>query len=197
MNKKLVALFNLILVLTAINGLGYSLWSKTLTITGTVTMAELNVVIESYKAITPVGYDEVAPISSVLSPDGRTLEVSCDNVFPCWLVWVGLDTHNIGTVPANVKNVVISFEDPNNIQQHFEIEEYFYGPYDDGNFKVVWGDVKADDLPFGGSQSLPIPIDPCQHAIAWMKIHFKDTSDPAAMNKSIKILITIVDDLAI
>jgi len=197
MNGKLVALFNLILVLTAITGLAYSHWSETLTITGTVTMAKINVVIESYKTITPVGYDEVAPISSVLSPDARTLEISCDNVFPCWLVWVGLNTHNIGTVPVNVKNVAISFEDPDNIKEYFEIEQYLYGPYDDGNFNVVWGDVKVDDLPFVGSKPLPIPIDPCQHAIAWIKIHFKDTSDPATMNKSIKILVTIVDDLAI
>ena len=196
MNRKLVALFNLMLVLVAISGLAYSHWSDTLTITGTVTMAEINVVIESYKAIVPVGQDELAPIATVLSPDASTLEISCDNVFPCWLVWVGLNTHNIGTVPVSVKNVAIAFEDPNNIKEHFVIEEYFFGPYDDGDFKVVWGDVRVDDLPFDGSSPLPIAMEPCRHVIAWIKIHF-DTDNTEVMNKSIKIFITIVDDLAI
>jgi len=196
MNKKLVALFNLTLVLVAINGFAYSHWSKTLTITGTVTMAKIDIIIDSYKTITPVGYDEEAPISSVLSPDASTLEISCDNVFPGWLLWVGLNTHNIGTIPVSVKDVNINFEDSDNIKDHFEIKEYFYGPYDDGDFKVVWGDVKVDNLPFCGSNPLPISMEPCQHVIAWIKIYFY-TDDQAATNKSIKIFITIVDDLAI
>jgi len=196
MNKKLVALFNLILVLTAISGLAYAHWSDTLIITGTVTMAKINAVIESYKAITPVGYDEIAPISTVLSPDASTLEISCDNVFPCWLVWVGLNTHNVGTVPVSVKDVAVSYEDSNNIAQYFKVEEYFYGPYNDGDFKAVWGDVRVDGLPFDGSSPLPIAMEPCRHVIAWIKIHF-DTDNTEVMNKSIKIFITIVDDLAI
>jgi len=39
-------------------------------------------------------------------------------------------------------------------------------------------------------------MEPCRHVIAWIKIHF-DTDNTEVMNKSIKIFITIVDDLAI
>ena len=172
-SRRFMAPLSLILIIMAASGFAYAHWSETLYISGTVTTGTWgeSTVIGSYKVLSP--YDDEL-IRDQLSPDNRTLQISVDNVFSSWFAWVGLKIHNEGSEPVNVMAPTYEFE-PDSVQDNFEIEEYFYGPYTCGWEipKEVWPFAKVENLPALPSTSPP-QIDPCQHAIVWIKLHSTD-----------------------
>ncbi|RLG59572.1 hypothetical protein DRN86_04045 [Candidatus Geothermarchaeota archaeon] len=170
-------------------------WSKTLRISGTVKTAKFVIVIGSYKVLIPKEYKNVTSVESELV-NNSTLKITCENVFPGWYIWVGLVIHNKGTLPARVKDVNVAIEDLDGIGDYFNVSNYFYGPYSKGDFIEVWGGVKAEDLPFDNWKEPPISFDPCQKVISWTRISF-NTDDPNAMDKTVEILVSIVDDVDI
>jgi hypothetical protein len=201
MNEKIAAIFCTILVAMSLSGVAYSHWSDTVNIMGTVEMAHLEIVIGSEKVLSPHN-DRI----TVSKPDKQTLQIIAEDVSPCWYVWIGLLIHNEGILPAEAKEPVITFEDPDNLQDYIDSYTYFYGPHTGGDHNsYVWGShAKLENLPDDGDEPLfpaepvepPVPIDPCQHVVTWTWVHF-DTDDNSMMGKTIKIFITIVDDFAI
>lgn len=194
-NGKLVAPLASILILTAVTGFAYSHWSETLYIEGTVRTGtwSTTTTIGSYKILSPWN-DGL--ITHHLSTGNRTLRIATDNVFQCWYAWVGLVIHNEGTLPVNVKAPTYEFS-PDNVENCFEIQTYFYGPYSGGDFTVVYAHVKLPPLepndiapPPPGNVSPPITIDPCQHAVIWIKLHSTDNLG------AVQISITVVNELA-
>lgn len=172
-----MAPLGLILIIMAVSGFAYAHWSQSLYISGTVTTGTWgNTVIGSYKVLSP--YNDTL-ITRQLSTDKRTLQISSDNVFSSWFAWVGLVIHNEGGEPVNVWGPTYEF-DPDSVEDNFEIEEYFYGPYSEGDFTDVYAHVKLlplepkDIAPPPLENVLPPIIDPCQHAIVWIKLHSTD-----------------------
>ena len=191
--QKLIVPLSSVLILMAITGFAYSHWSDAIYISGTVKMGHARTIIDSYKVLSP--YDDDL-IKDQLSTDYRTLQISSDNVFSSWYAWVGLKIHNTGTLPVNVKDPTYEFE-PDNVKNSFEIETYFYGPYTTGREipKEVWAHAKAsakvETLPALPSDTPPITIDPCQHAIVWIKLHSVDDLG------AVQISITVTNELAV
>jgi len=186
-NKKFIAPLSLVLIMMAITGYAYSHWSDSIYISGTIKMAHRRTIIDSYKVLSP--YDDDL-ITKELSADNRTLQISSENVFASWYAWVGLKIHNTGTLPVKVKAPTYDFV-PDNAENSFEIEIYFYGPYTGGAIpKEVWAHAKVDTLPVLPSDPPPI-INPCQHAIVWIKLHSVDNLG------AVQISITVTNELAV
>ena len=185
--QKFIIPLSSVLIVMAITGLAYSHWSDTIYISGTIKTGHWRAIIDSYKVLSP--YDDDL-ITKQLSADNRTLQISSDNVFSSWYAWVGLKIHNTGTVPVKVKSPTYGF-DPDNVENSFEIETYFYGPYTGGAIpKEVWAHAKVKTLPVLPSDPPPI-IDPCQHAIVWIKLHSVDNLG------AVQISITVTNELAV
>jgi hypothetical protein len=191
---KLTALILIPLIALAILGISYSHWQEILTITGTVTTGKWGLTIGSDKVVKPVGYDENRSITDEILPGNQTLHLICHNISHCWHIWVGLVIHNEGILPTTVKEHTIQITGATGYEQNFTITTYYYGPYNDGEFVVVWGGVKMDDLPFPGNQTLPIPLNPGQTAITWTDLKFNST-DPTLLLDPVHIYITIRDDI--
>jgi len=185
-DQKLIVPISSMLILLAITGFAYSHWSETLYISGTVKMAHRHTIIDSYRVSSPWD-DEL--ITSELSADNRKLTITTDNVFSSWYVWVGLKIHNTGTIPVWVLTPTCEFV-PDNAEDNFEIETYFYGPYSHGHEvpENVWQKAHYWNLPADDNREPPVPADPCQHAIVWIKLHATDNIG------AIEIDITVVDE---
>ncbi len=190
--QKFIVPLSAVLIVMAITGFAYSHWSDAIYMSGTVKTGHRRTIIDSYKVLSP--YDDDL-IKKQLSADERTLQILSDNVFSSWYAWVGLKIHNTGTLPVKVKAPIYEFE-PDNVKNSFEIETYFYGPYTYGWEipKQVWAHAKAgakvETLPVLPSDPPPI-IDPCQHAIVWIKLHSVDNLG------AVQISITITNELAV
>lgn len=186
--QKLIVPLSAVLIVMAITGFAYSHWGDAIYMSGTVKTGHRRTIIDSYKVLSP--YDDDL-INKQLSADDRTLQISSDNVFSSWYAWVGLKIHNTGTLPVKVKAPTYEFE-PDNVENSFEIETYFYGPYTYGWEipKEVWAWAKVETLPVLPSDPPPI-INPCQHAIVWIKLHSVDNLG------AVRISITITNELAV
>ena len=207
MKGKILAILNLILILTIINGLAHSHWQQTLTITGTVTTGKWGTEIGSSKVLYPHGYDEHMTITDQTLPDHQTLKITIENTTSSWYTWVGLVIPNDGILPAQVKTPIYEYlSNSINIESHFTNTTYFYGPFDGGDFNAVWDGTQIEDLPPQEStdppfttpppQTPPITLETSQKAIIWTKIIF-ETTDPTIIGQTIQIYITNVDDTLI
>ena len=196
-------------VILSIIGFAYSHWSDTIDITGSVKMAHIHMTIKSYKNLTSRDIQKYSNIWSELSADGHTLTITIDGLKPCWFVWIGLATQNQGTLPAQVKPLQYSYEDPYGLKQYFENKTYFYGPYPEetgfGDLEV-WGHVKVDnqlksdgtvDFPTEVPTHAPFIADPGEKVVIWVWIHVLPSTPEDAQGKTITIYITIVDDMAL
>lgn len=208
---EISALLMAFTIALSILGVVYSHWGDTVKIKGYVEMAHIKFTVISYKNLTSRSVQRYSNIASELSADGHTLTLTCDNVGPCWFVWIGLVGQNQGSLPAKLKTPEYDFDDINGFHDYFETKEYFYGPYPEetGLGKLeVWNNVKVDDelLPDGSVTFSttptatspppfePIPIDPMEKAIIWIWIHCKLDIPPNAQGKTITMYIKIVDD---
>jgi hypothetical protein len=71
-----------------------------------------------------------------------------------------------------------SVYDPNNVWRYFKHTEYFYGPYDAGQFATanpkVWGGLKYYQLPpTPCPTSPPISLEYCHKLVLWIKLKFE------------------------
>ncbi|MDH5437279.1 MAG: hypothetical protein OEX76_00070 [Candidatus Bathyarchaeota archaeon] len=206
---KIYALFMVLAITLSIVGFAYAHWADTIQIEGSVKIAHLLISIKSEKVLTSKEVEKYSEIEYQVSPDEHTLQLHCTNVKECWFVWIGLVTQNQGTLPANVKPPVYSYEDPNGFIEYFENKTYIYGPYPEetGYGKLeVWGNVMVDNqLKLDGTVNFPTEVPtptpfvayPGEKVVIWIWIHCKGNLPDSAIGKDIKLYIEIVDDLAI
>ena len=177
MKPKILAILNLILILTTINGLAYSHWQDTVQIQGTIKMGHRKLIIDSEKLLTPTstGFNETHPIHYHITPDKQSLIAECQNVDHNWTIAIGLLIKNHGTLPLELKETKITF----NIKDttNFTTTTYRYGPFPPGtNFNFpYWDGIKFNEVPPDGYKDTPIPLDPDDHAITWTIINHKGT----------------------
>ncbi|MCS7386225.1 MAG: hypothetical protein NDF55_05750 [archaeon GB-1867-005] len=195
---ELSFVFSILLIVLVISGFAYSHWNEILQISGKIKMGHFYVKIGSYKAVVPKEFRRVAPIEDdqMVLIDPYTLKVMCENVCSGWYAWIGLVVCNDGTLPAKIKAIHVVFENQSELQDYLETEIYFYGPFDRGDFKVVWGHVEADDLPFNDAVAPPIFFDPSQKVIVWIKVSFNSTSDNGLEDISLHFTIHVIDNVA-
>jgi hypothetical protein len=120
-------------------------------------------------------------------------------VFPGWFAWIGLIIHNCGQTPISVSAPTYSVYDPNHAWQYFTHKEYFYGPYDDGQFATanptVWDSLSWSQLPPKPTPTPPpILLAPSHKVVLWIKLVYTSTSYSCncyCKQFTIKISITI------
>jgi len=208
--NKTYAIFMILAISLSIVGFVYAHWSDSIHISGTVKMAHIKLTIISYKNLTSCCVQRYSKITSQLSPDGHTLTLTCTGLKPCWFVWIGLLTQNQGTLPAIVKPPEYSFDDPDGFKDYFETKEYYYGPYPEATgfgTLEVWGGAKVSTFgplkPEGTttfktpSHTPPFVTQPGEKVVIWIWIHVHTSIPDTAQGKTVKLYITIVDDLAI
>jgi hypothetical protein len=191
MKRKILAILNLILLLTIINGLTYSHWQDTIQIQGTIKMGHQKLIIDSEKLLVPTstGFNETHPIYYYVTPDNQSLIAECQNVDHNWTIAIGLLTKNEGTLPLTLKQTQITFNITDT--KNFTIITYYYGSFPPGvNFNFpYWDGISFDEVPPVGDTSPPIPLDPNEHAITWTTINHNGTQP-----LNIQVTATPIDD---
>jgi len=134
-----------------------------------VAMPEIN--ITSYKVLCKWDDDL---IKKHLEETTLTIQT---RVFPGWYAWIGLILHNSGVQPVSVYMPSYDVYDPNNVWQYFTHTDYFYGPYDEGEFATadppVWGGIKWWQLPPEADPTEPpIVLEPCHKLVLWIKLEY-------------------------
>ena len=190
---KLTALMLIPIMALAMLGITYGYWREKLQITGTVTIGKWHQIIGSSKIVKPAGYDENRSIVGEILPNRQIFQLICANVSDGWHIWVGLLIQNNGTIPTSVKEPSIHI---NYNQNNFTIKTYFYGPYERGEHKEVWGKVKMYNLPFEGWKWADITLNSYQKAVIWIEFEFNCTDQKLVVDM-IEIQITIQYDLAV
>lgn len=191
MKRKILAILNLILLLTIINGLTYSHWQDTIQIQGTIKMGHRKLIIDSEKLLVPTGtgFNETHPIYYYVTPDNQSLIAECQNVDHNWTIAIGLLIKNEGTLPLTLKQTQITFNITDTT--NFTIITYYYGSFPPGvNFNFpYWDGISFDEVPPAGDTSPPIPLDPNEHAITWTTINYNGTQP-----LNIQVTATPIDD---
>ena len=209
--NKLSALFMILAIILSIAGFTYGHWSDKIRIEGSIEMAHILVSIKSAKVlISPYVQKQYQSYAEwEISPDEHTLEINSTNLGPSWYIWVGLIMQNQGPLPGQIKSPQYIFEDEYGFKDYFETKEYIYGAYPEntglGNLEV-WGKVEIDeqlkpdgtvDFPTEVPKPTPLPLDPMEKAVVWIWIHVIPDVPPTAADKTVKLYIEIVDDIAI
>ena len=208
--NKLSALFMTLAIILSIAGFTYGHWSDKIRIEGSIEMAHILVGIKSAKVLMSsyVQKQYQSYVEWEISSDEHTLEINSTNLGPCWYIWIGIAMQNQGPLPGQIKPPQYIFEDTEGFEDYFENAEYFYGPYPEntGFGKLeVWGKVEIDEqlLPNGNvdftTPDVPVPftLEPMEKAVVWIWIHVIPDVPPTAADKTVKLYIEIVDDIAI
>jgi len=121
-------------------------------------------------------------------------------VFPGWFAWIGLILHNSGDEPVTVYAPSYNVYDPNNVWQCFNHTEYFYGPYDKGEFAtadpMVWDGLKWWQLPPKPDPTQPpITLEYCHKLVLWIKLRFSSTSTSTKFTIKISISVPCTPEL--
>ena len=181
-NKTTGTIFVLLILALSITGFSYSLWSKTLTIQGSITTAKAQLIITSHKLLIPdiANFNVTHPIHYYVTSDNLTLVADCENVTGAeWTIKIVLLVKNNGTMPIDLTETAITF---NITTTNFNVTTYYY------NFNpAYWDAITFDQVPPFGSVTPPIQLEPNDQAITWTIIKL---FDPAAPSVNIQIIAT-------
>lgn len=108
MKAKIGALFLVLMVGMAGIGASYALWSKTITLTGTVATGKVDMEWSTFKdndnGIDPKYDKDVADCSVETTPDKVTVTIT--NGYPSYTCTIVGDIHNSGTIPIKLQNFI-------------------------------------------------------------------------------------------
>jgi hypothetical protein len=206
--RKFHAVFLALAIVLSIVGFTYAHWTDTIRIEGRVKMAHILVDIKSEKVLMSKDVERYSSVTYEVSPDKHTLAINSENLKPCWYIWVGLVIQNEGPLPGKVKSPNYVFENANGFDEHFEVTEYFYGPYPEstgfGSLEV-WGKATIDDkLSSDGTVGFitnptvtPFLLNPNEKAVIWIWMHVETSIPNDAQGETVTLYIEIVDDIAI
>ena len=172
MNVKLMVLILIPMLLIPLVSLVYAHFTNDISQRYRIHVAFDNMEIGSYKVLSPWDDDLIKK-----ELHDNTLAIQT-RIFPGWFVWIGLVLHNSGETPYTISTPAYDVYDSSNLWQYFIHTEYFYGPYDKGEFATadpkVWGGIKWWQLPPEAEPAeLPAIVDPCHKLILWIKLKFE------------------------
>jgi hypothetical protein len=176
------------------------LWSEQLSVNFSVNTGYSNISIGSYKVIVTECcnccccdengdhgnhegceyYEDDAEIIDNGSTLSTNFTLSNDTEM---VVWMGLVISNEGTIPGNLTGVIVSYSS-NVTLDDFSVSTYYYGPYDGGDFTVVWANIctpQTCNLPAPGDVSTPITLFTGQKAVVWMQLNISSL-DPVSLD---------------
>ena len=108
MKAKIGVLFLVLMVGMAAVGASYALWSKTITLTGTVATGKVDMEWSTFtdddNGIDP-GYDKNVADCTVITTPGL-VTVTITNGYPSYTCTIVGDIHNSGTIPIKLQNFV-------------------------------------------------------------------------------------------
>jgi predicted ribosomally synthesized peptide with SipW-like signal peptide len=159
MNFKKFALPLLLVIMLGAIGLSYAWWTETLTINGTVSTADINVIFNNDPWEHPsvragaayYKWGNYTTASWQITDNGKTLVVTVGNLYPGAVISILAYIRNMGTIPVKFSHCNITIlEDNKGVAQYiFVIPQHTYMNYDtDGNgtqysqqgpFCPVWG----------------------------------------------------------
>ena len=157
-NKTTGTIFVLLMLTLAATGYSYSLWSKTLTIQGTIKTAKAQLIITSHKLLIPnVDFNGTHPIHYYVTSDNLTLVADCENVTGAeWIIKIGLIVKNNGPMPIDLTKTAITFHITTT---NFNVTKYYY------IFNSTYWDALTFEVPLSPSDPMPIQLEPNDQAI--------------------------------
>lgn len=156
MNKKMLAIFTILLSALAITGYTYSTWLETLKIHSTSNIAEFSIYIQNHNSTQ----------TWQISPNNHTLELT-GSIRPNQTIWTGIIIKNNGTTPAAI-TYAITTNDTSTWQTYFTHNEYFYGPY--ATNPPPDKCENAPTLPPSGGLSTPPELPAQNKLVTWQNI---------------------------
>jgi hypothetical protein len=160
MNKKMLAIFTILLSASAMTGYAYSAWLKTLTIHGTANTAEFSIFIDAYNNT-----------KAQLSTDKHTLTIT-DTITLSQTNWTGIIIKNNGTTPATITYTIATND--SEAEKWFSNQTYFYGQYKEtDDISAVWD--KAATMPPSGGSLTPPELSAKYRLVAWQNITLSGT----------------------
>ncbi len=104
MKKKILAISLVLAIALSALGVGYALWSDTLTISGTVNTGSVGVEWSPAQC----SDNETKDVSSVTADIvGKELIITVNNAYPCVTYTVLADIHCTGSVPVHLQGIVL------------------------------------------------------------------------------------------
>jgi len=97
---KVVTIFLALIIALALTGMGYGVWTDTLSIIGTVETGTYDV------ELSPGTPDPSENVSCTI--DGNTLNITITDAAVGWYYYRNFDVHNTGTVPVKIESIAIS-----------------------------------------------------------------------------------------
>jgi len=201
-NAKTITLIIIPMLLISMGGYVYAHWTDSVFKKYKFHFLCVEAEIKSYKVLTEKKYNDdkitVYPTAEELEQMGgtSTLQISAIIPEPGWYIWVGLVIHNQGTPPVLVGTPTFEFSDPNGIAGWFSHNEYFYGPFTQGEFATadpyVWDGIKYYELPPNYPQATPpVGLEHCEKLILWIKLQL-NPDYPGPMDFSLQIAINLI-----
>lgn len=189
-------IFMILIIALALLGVGYSLWSETLFIEGTVHTGEVDIefsIHDDYECVDVWGVGDCLPeppekeyaancVVEYSGPDGDSnaddgpdqLSVTIDGMYPSWHCMVEFDVTNIGNVPVHVKLPVPTSDIPEWVATNFE------ECYED-SIQLHEGEstgICAMDIHFNNDQAPPELSGP--YTFSWEILAVQWNEDPPA-----------------
>ena len=211
-NKKISAIALLIAIALSMFGFVYAHWSDMVTIDGTITMGSLALAFDYVEpplcqeyypdpvtGILVAGEWEGKDVGSIdcwyadyikdvhtLKEGWKTLIIEVDNAYPQYIVHTTFKLHNIGTVPINICEYVITGEKRDSTTGVAIYDLLWYDP--DGDYiGELWEDVDGDGVVDPAvdilvinleiTNALPYQIDPCETNKAQIDMDFKQEAE--------------------
>jgi len=202
--KKSAYVTLLLVVLLAIMGVSYALWSETLIISGNAETGELDWEIKGpFNCMDEQGQNDMnadcswdfwevdkdvggptslTPLDSDGDGDYDTLNVTLVNTYPGYAEEIGFYIHNCGTIPLKVWKVVI---DGHVLYETNATKTVFLDLNNDGknDVKVRWGDHLGDQLEPCESGEISLSILVLQEAPQNQTLHFTITFTAVQWNE--------------
>ena len=167
MNKKLMTAMVIPLILIAMGGLGYAMWtdSVTKTITATAGSVDIDITGARFAGITSPA------TGSLVVWDENSASFTASNVFPSCIMHIEVDVMNVGTLPVTMNYTITVTVWPSEC-----VEE-------SGDFGYVKAGVWY-------SWAVPLTIDPGETVIMYNCFHFNCQDHPEIQGTTGTITVT-------
>jgi len=202
MKKMVLVCLALVLALGGL-GVGYAAWTDTVTISGPVQTGSVNLSFGNVAPIEPPGVTEYHIVNSDLVEgeyEGKnvgettayytdeewhgakkgyeTLVITVDNAYPGYIVGITFRLHNIGTVPINVTEYVVTGEKQDLdgtpicpiVFTHTNYVGYLFEDYNDNG---VQDEGENEVINMEITNALPFQLEPCNSDKREIDLHFK------------------------
>jgi len=114
--KKIITLFLIPMIALSLVGASYALWSKTITLDGTVQTGIVDKKIVSVfcsdTGIDPGYTKDVASCTAEIGIGGDSASFILDNTYPSYNIDVTFKEKNVGTIPVKINDVLLTLSGP-------------------------------------------------------------------------------------